>query len=131
MDNLILIDKKADWLNLLPFTFTRPISKIRIGILTIDEKWQSALHLIPSYITEEYLRDKFPLIISKDNIVINSSILPDRSLIDAIKSLKPNDILISNDIFLAARVDNETIQPLKSELFEGFKKVNYSFYNFE
>ncbi|HEX5743209.1 MAG TPA: putative sugar nucleotidyl transferase, partial [Flavobacteriaceae bacterium] len=29
--------------SLLPFTFTRPVADIRVGILTIREKWENYL----------------------------------------------------------------------------------------
>ena len=37
--NVILFDQEQSWKNLLPLTYTRPVSEIRIGILTIKEKW--------------------------------------------------------------------------------------------
>ena len=41
--------------SLLPFTYTRPVADIRVGILTIREKWEKALGLTTTTITEEYL----------------------------------------------------------------------------
>ena len=38
MTNIILFDDKDTWTDLLPIVYTRPISDIRIGILTIKEK---------------------------------------------------------------------------------------------
>ena len=43
MTNIILYDEKEIRDNLLPLTYTRPVSLIRIGILTISEKWQRLL----------------------------------------------------------------------------------------
>ena len=43
---------------LLPFTYTRPVADIRIGILTIREKWERRLGLTTTTITEEYFRVK-------------------------------------------------------------------------
>ena len=39
--NYVLFDGEAHR-KLLPFTFTRPVAEIRIGILTIREKWEKA-----------------------------------------------------------------------------------------
>ena len=39
---------------LLPFTFTRPVADIRVGILTIREKWEAYLGGTTTTITEEY-----------------------------------------------------------------------------
>ena len=41
--------------NLLPFTFTRPVADIRVGILTIREKWEKHLGFTTTTITEDYL----------------------------------------------------------------------------
>ncbi|NLH57242.1 MAG: hypothetical protein GX467_10395, partial [Rikenellaceae bacterium] len=37
--HVILFDDSR-WDHLLPLTFTRPVSELRIGILTIKEKWE-------------------------------------------------------------------------------------------
>ena len=56
---------------LLPFTYTRPVADIRVGILTIREKWEKMLGFTTSTITEDYLIDKFPMIEMEQNIFIN------------------------------------------------------------
>ena len=43
--------------NLLPFTYTRPVADIRIGILTIREKWNHYLGAKTSTITQSYLQE--------------------------------------------------------------------------
>ena len=62
--------------NLLPFTYTRPVADIRIGILTIREKWERLLGENTSTLTKTYLQEKFPLIKGNDDILINASYLP-------------------------------------------------------
>ena len=47
---------------LLPFTFTRPVADIRIGVLTIREKWEKHLGYTTTTLTEEYLSEKFPMV---------------------------------------------------------------------
>ena len=49
--NYILFDD-ITWHNLLPLTFTKPVSEIRIGILTITEKWKK--HLNAEVLFERY-----------------------------------------------------------------------------
>ena len=53
--NLILFDCHKTRANLLPFTFTRPVADIRLGILTIREKWEKLLDKKSFSLTEEYL----------------------------------------------------------------------------
>jgi hypothetical protein len=55
--NYILFDGSSRN-RLLPFTFTRPVADIRIGILTIREKWELLLKSTTSTITEDYLAEK-------------------------------------------------------------------------
>ena len=40
---------------LLPFTYTRPVADLRVGILTIREKWERMLGYTTSSVTEDYL----------------------------------------------------------------------------
>jgi len=86
---------------LLPFTYTRPVAAIRIGILTIKEKWDKWLNTSCSYSTETYLRSKFPIHIENENIIINASFLPNAALIKAIKTLKLGEALIFNNQVIA------------------------------
>jgi len=72
---LILFDDHS-WDNLLPLTFTRPISGLRVGILTIAEKWEKVLGREASTLTREYLSINFPCRAGEDNLFINGSLLP-------------------------------------------------------
>ncbi|MGS2760719.1 GlmU family protein [Sinomicrobium sp. M5D2P9] len=76
---------------LLPFTFTRPVADIRIGILTIKEKWENLLSQAVSTLTEDYLSVKFPLVREEENILIDASFLPEPGLVDMIKQLQPGE----------------------------------------
>ncbi len=103
--NVILFDPPVIRENLLPFTFTRPVAKIRVGILTIDEKWAHWLHVTPSFNTQPYLQKKFPLVAGKDNLLINGALCPDENLVAAINALDQNQVLIKDQMILAARQD--------------------------
>ena len=101
--NLILFDDPAIRANLLPFTFTRPTAKIRVGILTIDEKWERLLNARASFKTEPYLQQKFKMISTADNLLVNGAVCPDEKLVSAIKSLEPGKFLIKDSTLLASR----------------------------
>ena len=73
---------------LLPFTFTRPVGDIRIGILTIREKWERHLQAPVSFLTETYLSGKFPLEAGSDNLLLQGSVLPDPGLVAAVQKLQ-------------------------------------------
>jgi len=99
MKNIILYDIKEIRDNLLPLTYTRPVSLIRIGILTIKEKWQRFFNgdAEISFITSEYLQKKFPSNATNDNYFIASHILPTEELATQISALNPGEALCFND----------------------------------
>ncbi len=75
---------------LLPFTFTRPVADIRVGILTIREKWEHLLGFTTTTVTEDYLSEKYPFLELEKNILINASFLPSENLANIIKGLEEN-----------------------------------------
>lgn len=98
-----LIDFPDTWTNLLPITFTRPISEIRVGIDTISEKWKSYFNCKPAYITEAYLQHKYLAPVTEDQYFINSAFLPDNILFQAVISLDTDCALIYHNVVLAYR----------------------------
>jgi len=89
---------------LLPFTYTRPVADIRLGILTIREKWEKYLGLTTSTVTEEYLSEKWPMVEMDTNIFICGSVLPSKSLVNIIKGLNVNEALYSKGNLIAFAV---------------------------
>jgi len=98
--NYILFDG-ASRNALLPFTYTRPVAEIRIGILTIREKWEMYLGSTISTITEDYLASKYPMVELEENIMINASYLPTKGLVDAIQDLKEGQAIFYSEEPLA------------------------------
>ena len=87
--------------NLLPFTFTRPVADIRIGILTIREKWEQYLGNTTTTITEDYLSEKYPMVEMETNVLINGSFCPNKNLVTLVKSLKENEAIFKGDDVIA------------------------------
>jgi UDP-N-acetylglucosamine diphosphorylase/glucosamine-1-phosphate N-acetyltransferase len=90
--------------NLFPLTYLRPVADIRIGILTIREKWEKYLGQKTSTLTESYLRKKFPVIREDDNIMINGSVCPNPELVSEIHSIKTGEVLFQGDAIIAMRL---------------------------
>lgn len=86
---------------LLPFTFTRPVADIRIGILTIREKWEKYLGSTTTTLTEEYLSEKFPMVEMEENVMINASFLPNDVLAEMVKSLEPKQAIFKGEEVIA------------------------------
>ena len=99
--NILLFDTPDNKLALKPFSDTKPIAKIRVGITTIEEKWKNYIPGIYSFITADYLAPKFPAISEKNNLCINGSILPNSHLVSAISKLQPNEMLMHEDTIIA------------------------------
>ena len=95
---------------LLPFTFTRPVAEIRIGILTMREKWEKYLGKKLSHLSKEYLREKFPLKIAEDNLLINGKFFPDGKLGKELLKLKTGEKIISGNDVVAFRAGNKELK---------------------
>src|SRR6056297_1107873 len=95
---------------LLPFTFTRPVADIRIGILTIREKWEKYLETTTSTISEDYLSNKWPMVEMEENVMINASFLPTSDLVEQIKDLKHGEaIFYDEDVVAFFALEDEDI----------------------
>jgi len=116
--NYILFDDSSRG-DLLPLTFIRPVADIRVGILTIREKWEKYLQSKTSSLTEAYLSAKHPLIKASDNILINGSVLPNKELLKHIHALKPNESLVSKDYIIAMHITEKGLQNLESKDTDG------------
>lgn len=104
MKNIILFDPDTRD-QLLPLTYTRPVCELRVGIWTIREKWEHWLKGSVSYITQDYLSEKYPISIASDNFVINGSVLPTKELCHLIEKLNNNEALLREGELIAARLD--------------------------
>jgi UDP-N-acetylglucosamine diphosphorylase/glucosamine-1-phosphate N-acetyltransferase len=123
--NFILFDDSTRN-NLLPLTFTRPVAEIRIGILTIREKWEKMLNTKISSQTQNYLSKKYPteFAIDTDNVWINGSYCPSGKLIEEIKSLKPLEVLMQSTIVIAA--NSGDVRKFQETSIDEFSKVEYT-----
>jgi len=117
---IILFDDNAHQ-TLRPLTFTRPVADLRIGILTIAEKWAKHLNTGYSFKTQPYLQAKFPQRLENDNLFINGSYCPDERLLEAVSNLRIDEALFNGDVIIAARLDKnsaETFDYASKDFFE-------------
>lgn len=123
--NYILFDGSARR-QLLPFTFTRPVADIRVGILTIREKWERLLVTTTSTVTEDYLSPKWPMVEMPENIMINASYLPTPEFLAQIEDLEENQAIFHGDEIVAfftiedqeVDFDNFTQLELQGDVFQ-------------
>ncbi len=108
---------------LLPFTYTRPVADIRVGILTIREKWEKHLGFTTSTVTEDYLTEKYPMVELEENIMINASYLPNKELVASVKGLRENQAIFKDDDVIAffAKEDQEEID------FSNYHSIEFEY----
>ncbi len=117
--NIILADNAEARLSLLPLTFTRPIARLLTGLFTIEERWQRYLRGEYSYLTADYLSEVFPLRESgDDNLIIDSRVIADRQLAEAVAALRMGEGLMAGDVLVARRGAVED-QPESIMKYEG------------
>lgn len=103
MQRIIFSEEFCQPENLNPFTLTRQIQDIRVGILTIREKWERWLKLTSFDKQEDDYKDlskSIPLnqLGPKDSwLLLHGNILPDAKLVRAIKSLKDGECLSTHN----------------------------------
>src|SRR6478752_9582876 len=114
--NYILFDGPARNA-LLPFTFTRPVADILIGIMTIRQKWEMRLGSTTTTLTEEYLSEKFPMVELEENVMINASFLPNEILAEMVKYLEPNQAITRGEEIIAF-FTNETQEEVDFDKYE-------------
>ena len=123
--NIIFLDDSR--LTLRPLTYTRCASQLRIGILTIVEKWQRRLGISSCHhLTEGYLSDKYQYKATDDNLIIVSTLLPTPRLVDSILSLRIGEALHAQNKIICARLTKDQAETYKAEgcLDPSIKKLN-------
>mgnify|MGYP000034624109 CR=1 FL=1 len=111
MAHLILFDNETRD-NFLPLAYTRPVCELRVGILTIREKWERSLGGEVAYITQDYLAGKYPIDYSDENILINGSVLPSPQLVRLIQQMDFNEAFLRGEELIAAKLNGEQLEQL-------------------
>lgn len=97
-NNIILNDDPQVHTQLLPLTFTRPTAELLVGMTTIRRKWERYLPGEYSYATTDYLSELFPMDEPDGaTLFIQSNLLPDPYLAEAIASLSAGQALVDQE----------------------------------
>lgn len=135
MVHIILFDNEVRD-QLLPLTFTRPVAELRMGILTIKEKWEKWMNAKVSYITQDYLAAKYPMEYGDVNYIVNGSALPSEQLCKLLGQMELREAFLQGEELIAAKLDrnhlerlihDEDLSHLKGYDLQGtdFIKINY------
>lgn len=114
MSNIILFDGASrDYL--LPLTYSRPVAGLRVGILTIAEKWEKHLRMPASFLTQDYLEGLFPLHFADHNILINGNVLPSGEIVARVLELNPGEAYLLEGELIAACLDRTAVEALAAD----------------
>ncbi len=109
--NIILFDDDTRE-KLLPLTYTKPVGSLRLGIMTIQEKWEKYFSANVSFITQDYLSEKYPINIQDTNYVVNASVLPTFHICKLIEQLQENEALLKDGDLIAALLNRKQFENL-------------------
>jgi UDP-N-acetylglucosamine diphosphorylase / glucose-1-phosphate thymidylyltransferase / UDP-N-acetylgalactosamine diphosphorylase / glucosamine-1-phosphate N-acetyltransferase / galactosamine-1-phosphate N-acetyltransferase len=99
MKKIVFTEEFCQPENLFPFTLTRQIQDIRVGIFTIREKWEKALGMSSFDKFEEDYKDldraiKLDQSIGEDTIyLVHGNVLPTPKLLKQVKKLKAGEFI--------------------------------------
>lgn len=110
---------------LLPLTFTKPVSELRIGVLTIREKWEKYLSInILSWKTQAYLSFKFPFLGNDSMVYLSGHVCPTRSLVQQILALEANQGIMYENRVVAIRTSDQE-PTFEIENFTGINWIHW------
>lgn len=99
MSSILFTEEFCQPENLYPFTLTRQLQDIRVGILTIREKWEQLLSLPSFDRREDDYKDLGRSVSVTDAvglsscIMLHGNLLPDPDLVKAVRALRPGEFL--------------------------------------
>jgi len=95
----VLVDQ-PDSVHFYPFSLTRSLTEIRVGIFTIKERWETLLNSETQVFTSSYLQGLYeaPFLEQEDVVLyINATCIPNEAIKKAILSLKEAESLLDED----------------------------------
>lgn len=105
----------------LPFTYTKPLAELRMGILTFRERWEYLFRTPCSSWGEDYMQAKYPLEVASDNLIVAATLIPTKSLIDDFKALKAGEALFKGEQLMGYRAESL----INSKEAASLKKIQY------
>lgn len=119
--------------NFLPLTLTRPVDDLRVGILTIREKWVKLLKATSVIrILAPHLRGVFEqgsMAADTPTLWLNSRYLPSHEVLQMLQQLKLNESIWDDDVPVAALIEPDLSQKNLDENtfdFKGLKRIPHA-----
>lgn len=111
MAHIILFDNEVRE-RLLPLTYTRPVAELRVGMLTIKEKWEKWMGGTVSYITQDYLAGKYPMEYGEENYIVNGSAMPSVQLCKLLQQMEYSEAFLMGEELIAAKLSRDQLERL-------------------
>ena len=108
--------------SLKPFTWTRAVSDLRVGILCIHEKWSKFTGITPEILTTEELQPLYTHPSLGEAVYIQAGILPNSSLVKALEGIQLGEVLVNDQGFVAYR----SLRYEANDQLSTLKPVSYS-----
>ncbi len=136
--NIILFDTEARK-KLFPLTATRAVADVRMGILTMKERWEKLTGLNVFVLTDSYLQPLYMNPPKGEALFIHSCVLPNEHLIDSILNLANDEAIEDRNGLIAGRMFLDALpsMPDVSSLFKSkhsvtpVKRISSSFELFQ
>lgn len=145
MNRLIFTEEFCQPENLYPFTLTRKCQDIRLGILTIREKWEKMTGFLSVDKNEDDYKclDRVMDLAALENgdicYMVHGNLLPSQDLVEKLKMLKPAEFIVANGgsgiVFCFTKneiKEKHRIQVTQAVEFNGeLKEIRYPWHIFQ
>lgn len=105
--------------HLWPLTQTKAVAALRMGVLTMAERWEQLTGMQVFVHTEAYLQNLYGYPDAGEHIWIDASVIPNRALVDLVQSLDKNDCWADEDGLIVGKTN------LSFEDFDAAQSLQY------
>ncbi|MCC5919333.1 MAG: glucose-1-phosphate thymidylyltransferase [Cyclobacteriaceae bacterium] len=108
MKPIVLLDTQKVHLQLAPLTLTKPASKLRCGILTIEEKYMQRGLKVQTITQVGYLKEKFENFSASDDahVFILSNVIPTEEFLNQVQHLEDGQAIHCKDNIFAIKTSS-------------------------
>lgn len=121
MLNIVLFDDQRVR-RFFPLTLTRPMAELRVGILSVKEKWSKALRVQPSDISSYSLPHLNAIFlqpkeggVTEQYLYINSAYFPSQALVEEILTLQSKEVLVDTQGQQIALLSDAPVQDIRTK----------------
>lgn len=104
---------------LFPLTRTRALASLRMGILTMAERWEKLTGMQVFIHTDNYLQNLYGYANAGEHIWIDAAVIPDASLVDCVHSIESNACWADEQGLIMGKT------PLPFEDFDAAQSLQY------